>query len=480
MAEISQIKLPDNTVYDLKDTTARNTGKVSGVKGNSESYYRTGNVNLTSDNIGAVAKNAELLTTNPFAPSIFKGPYISKIDNAFYAADKRWNVTMTNISTGNTVAKLFDGNYDSNVKITDGKTSILTIDFSTESTGYFPGYPYGYILVSFYYAAVPQSVSGRVYCNYEAHGIGWHNLNFTNISEGTTACVYRSDHQGYYSISKIEITIVGDTTNIYGCTQISQIEMHLDRPDSNRNPFLNKYGPETLYYELIAPRFTGPLTGDVTGTASGNLTSNSTLNAAKLSGTIPTSCYTDTKNTAGSTDTNSKIFLIGATSQAANPQTYSHDTAYVGTNGHLYSASKEVLVGGSNGNSTVTITPSTTDVYSMTSAGSVTAGTATTPASLDTSKFNGGSFTRGAFTAGSLTFTIDQTDNKQLNISFTAPSHAADSFTAASLGNGFYTAGTKGTPTAVTLPTRSSSAIKAWTGYSSATAAAQTFTGQTS
>lgn len=52
---------------------------------------------------------------------------------------------------------------------------------------------------------------------------------------------------------------------------------------------------------------------------------------------------TDTKNTAGSTDTSSKIFLIGATSQAANPQTYSHDTAYVGTDGCLYSGGAKVL-----------------------------------------------------------------------------------------------------------------------------------------
>jgi hypothetical protein len=51
----------------------------------------------------------------------------------------------------------------------------------------------------------------------------------------------------------------------------------------------------------------------------------------------------NTKNTAGSTDTSSKIFLIGATSQGANPQTYSHDTAYVGTDGCLYSNNKKVL-----------------------------------------------------------------------------------------------------------------------------------------
>lgn len=38
---------------------------------------------------------------------------------------------------------------------------------------------------------------------------------------------------------------------------------------------------------------------------------------------------TDTKNTAGSTDTSSKIYLIGATSQATNPQTYSDNEVYV-------------------------------------------------------------------------------------------------------------------------------------------------------
>lgn len=59
-----------------------------------------------------------------------------------------------------------------------------------------------------------------------------------------------------------------------------------------------------------------------------------------------TDTNTDTKNTAGSTDSSSKLFLIGATSQAANPQTYSHDTAYVDTDGCLYSNSTKVSVNG--------------------------------------------------------------------------------------------------------------------------------------
>lgn len=59
---------------------------------------------------------------------------------------------------------------------------------------------------------------------------------------------------------------------------------------------------------------------------------------------VPSSAvFTDTKNTAGSADSSSKLYLIGAESQAANPQTYSHDTAYIGTDGCLYSNSEKVI-----------------------------------------------------------------------------------------------------------------------------------------
>lgn len=71
-----------------------------------------------------------------------------------------------------------------------------------------------------------------------------------------------------------------------------------------------------------------------------SLTKNNVTTAL---GYTPPTTNTDTKNTAGSTDTSSKIFLVGATSQAANPQTYSHDTAYVGTDGCLYSNNNKVV-----------------------------------------------------------------------------------------------------------------------------------------
>ena len=188
------------------------------------------------------------------------------------------------------------------------------------------------------------------------------------------------------------------------------------------------------------------------------------------------------------------------------------------------------------------------------SGGSFTQGTdsftANVPTKIDTSKFSGGSFTRGSFSGGSftqgtdsfvapvLTFTPNSSTGNltiswsagsfvQGSDSYTAATHDADSFTAASLGTGFYTVGsaakftqgsdsftaathgndsftaaklnsgfytagtaasfsqgedefTANTPTSVTLPERSQ-VTGLWNGYNTGVdntyAAAQTFTG---
>ena len=79
-------------------------------------------------------------------------------------------------------------------------------------------------------------------------------------------------------------------------------------------------------------------TGTITGIKM-NGASKGTSGVVDL-GTVATS---DTKNTAGSTDSSSKLFIIGATSQTASSQTYSQDTAYIGTDGCLYSGDTKVL-----------------------------------------------------------------------------------------------------------------------------------------
>ena len=47
--------------------------------------------------------------------------------------------------------------------------------------------------------------------------------------------------------------------------------------------------------------------------------------------------FTDTKNTAGATNSTDRLYLIGATSQGANPQTYSKSSVYIEDDGILVS-----------------------------------------------------------------------------------------------------------------------------------------------
>ena len=57
---------------------------------------------------------------------------------------------------------------------------------------------------------------------------------------------------------------------------------------------------------------------------------------------VPTDTNTDTKNTAGATNSTSKLFLVGAASQGANPQTYSNSSVYASA-GRVYSNGRMVL-----------------------------------------------------------------------------------------------------------------------------------------
>lgn len=91
-----------------------------------------------------------------------------------------------------------------------------------------------------------------------------------------------------------------------------------------------------------------------------SLTSGTKVGTITINGTgtdIYAPTNTDTKNTAGSTNTSNKIFLIGATSQATNPQTYSDDQVFT-TSGVL--TAKELVLSQTGARS---ITFSRTDGY---------------------------------------------------------------------------------------------------------------------
>ena len=83
-----------------------------------------------------------------------------------------------------------------------------------------------------------------------------------------------------------------------------------------------------------------------------NTTSSNPLNFAEganitltnSNGTITIkSSYTDTKNTAGSTNSTGKLFIVGSAAQSANSQTYSNSKCYIGSDSCLYSNGAKVL-----------------------------------------------------------------------------------------------------------------------------------------
>lgn len=216
---------------------------------------------------GVIHDGAELMTTNPFSP--LPNLYISKIDNAFYAADKRFNVSGELIASDGTkrtlssseLAMPFLGNYENQMKIPAGSKLVLRINFENFPDKKFPDYPYGRIIVSFYYVCKPKSVSMRVYNNFESQGVGWKDLAPIDMTKGSNNNVF-AFHNAYYGAQEFELTVEGDGTNSYGYTAITQIEMHLERPNPGRNPFVSKYSNEQLYYPLTAPKFIGNVQGN--------------------------------------------------------------------------------------------------------------------------------------------------------------------------------------------------------------------------
>ena len=106
-------------------------------------------------------------------------------------------------------------------------------------------------------------------------------------------------------------------------------------------------GDLNLYEGSITGEGNIDIDGDITCTGDdGDVSiSNGNIDTVSINGVTVGSSpeFTDTKNTAGSTDTSSKIYLIGATSQATNPQTYSDNEVYA-TDGVV--TTKSVQVGG--------------------------------------------------------------------------------------------------------------------------------------
>lgn len=159
----------------------------------------SGSYNDLKDKPDGITRNTYLMPNNGFSGDSSFG--ISYLNNALYSADKRFVVESTGFSGG--TDQLFDGNYEGGLTLAQGQTGTLTI--SNNGNNIIDGYPYGDIILSFYYNNIPESASVEVYCNYEPHGIGWKTLDLKSI-EGSQKGIYKFTN-GFFNITQVRVTV---------------------------------------------------------------------------------------------------------------------------------------------------------------------------------------------------------------------------------------------------------------------------------
>lgn len=257
------------------------------------------------------------------------GDMIICITDGTAANNAHWTVVQTNIDGAVTGPAASTTNHIATFNGTTGKVikdSGYTIATSVPSGAKFTDTTYS--------AGTGMSLSGTTFnhSNSITAGTASGDAAKTLAWGGTfTIPSVTYDAQGHITAKgSTTMTMPGNPNNHY-TTALKVGKSATDTANAaatNGNVYLNLMDNTTI---RDSHKIVGSGATTVTSDANGNITIKST------------DSNTDTKNTAGSTDSSSKLFIIGAASQAANPQTYSHDTAYIGTDGCLYSGGSKVL-----------------------------------------------------------------------------------------------------------------------------------------
>jgi len=313
--------------------------------------------------------NDVLMPTNPFGG---RRLYINALNNAFYAADKRFYVTTTihkkvvsgvtypYIDTSKAVTddnyfvdspvvstlssvNLFDGSYESNPgSIPSDSYMKVAIQFNSAGSGTFAGYPYGTYYLSYYYTYTPDSAQLRVYNTYAPQTTGWKLYNFSDYI-GTNAnnqYIQSCSDEGDYSRTKVQFIIQGNSAHT---TQVTQIDYKLTRPNlSQDGSTFTKYGAQKSYFDFT---FGNQTNNNITISPSGNISAlsfkeNGELLSNKYSPIAGSSSLTTcSRGTFGTMASQSSSSYLPLSAGSTNPLT-----------GHLF------LNGGSSNSSTGTTT----------------------------------------------------------------------------------------------------------------------------
>lgn len=169
------------------------------------------------------------------------GGFISELHNSFFDGHRRlFNVKVNNQDANEDQLNILFSidNYENQAYTLEKTTTFILT--GTDSTGYiFQGnLDYGYLVLNFYYEFTPADVTCRVYCNYEQHGIGWHELDRnTNIEYGSHTNGRIIFYNPYYRCSQIEIIITPQENR---ATQLTSIEYYLTRCPRLESSAVNK------------------------------------------------------------------------------------------------------------------------------------------------------------------------------------------------------------------------------------------------
>ncbi len=294
-----------------------------------------------------------VMNTNPFGG---RRLYINSIDNALFAAHKKWFVTGTlhqcnvngveypyhgdnpvddnywvdspNLSSLD-AGQAFDGSYESQMRVPDGYYAKIRIQFSNEegwtpstAKSVFTGYPYGTFYFSFYYFGYPKHIEVRTYNKFAAHGIGWHKADASPFYTETSHQqeIWQCTNNGDYQRTCIEFIIYGRPASQYVSgymTGLSEIDWSLQRPSmANDSPTVTKYGPQKLFYTLNLGDQT---TNNVSIAPSGSVTAKTFYGA--LSGTATRATADADGNSISSTylkKTDASSTYLGKTAKAAS------------------------------------------------------------------------------------------------------------------------------------------------------------------
>lgn len=132
---------------------------------------------------------------------------------------------------------------------------------------------------------------------------------------GTSTVTLSTTKGGTTSTSSVTVNNVGYATNAGTAGTATKATQ-----DASGNTITTYYLPKANVTSKGSA--TNPVYFDASGVAQPT--------TFQLNASVPSEAvFTDTKNTAGSTNSTEKLYLIGATSQGANPQTYSNSAVYI-------------------------------------------------------------------------------------------------------------------------------------------------------